>query len=435
MLSDRLRIGKSMLRRADFAPLAEPNFRCFWIGRTVSSLGDGMVPVATAFAVLTAGGTATTLGLVLASGQGARIAATLAGGVIADRRPSWLVMIGTDSFRTLVQTCVGVLLLLGLIRPWGIGLAACVYGVAAGIYIPASRGFVPLIVEKHNLQQSNALTTISRSAAMTIGPAIAGLLIAAVGPGPAFLLDGASFVVNVVMLSLLTVEAAKTKRQQSVRRDFADGWREVVSRPWLRWTLVVHSLWNFGIAAFYVLGPVVAQRSFGGAAAWGFISAALSVGAFVGGALALRWRPSRPLIVGNLLLLLGALPLAALALPAPLAVVVVVTLIYNAGLIVLNELWTSTEQQLIPADVLARVVSWDWLASLSSLPIGYAIIGPVAGAFGIRDAFAFGVTLMIVPVLALVCLPAIRRITMAKNGVVSDGSVAAEQVAAPVQAG
>ncbi len=394
-----------------------------------------MVPVATAFAVLRAGGNATTLGLVLASGQGARIAATLAGGVIADRRPRWLVMIGTDSFRTVVQTCVGVLLLLGLIRPWGIGLAACVYGAAAGIYIPASRGFVPLIVEKDNLQQSNALMTISRSAAMTIGPAIAGLLIAAVGPGPPFLLDGASFVANVVMLSRLTVKAAKTKQQQSARRDFADGWREVVSRPWLRWTLVVHALWNFGIAAFYVLGPVVAERSFGGAAAWGFISAALSVGAFVGGAVALRWRPSRPLIVGNLLLLLGALPLVALALPAPLAVVVVVTLVYNAGLIVLNELWTSTEQQLIPADALARVVSWDWLASLSSLPIGYAIAGPVAGVFGIRYAFAFGVTLTIVPVLALVCLPSLRRITMAKNGVVSDGSVAAEQVTAPIQAG
>jgi MFS family permease len=424
-----------MLRRADFAPLAQPNFRRFWIGRTASSLGDGMVPVATAFAVLRAGGNATTLGLVLASGQGARIAATLAGGVIADRRPRWLVMIGTDSFRTVVQTCVGVLLLLGLIRPWGIGLAACVYGAAAGIYIPASRGFVPLIVEKDNLQQSNALMTISRSAAMTIGPAIAGLLIAAVGPGPPFLLDGASFVANVVMLSRLTVKAAKTKQQQSARRDFADGWREVVSRPWLRWTLVVHALWNFGIAAFYVLGPVVAERSFGGAAAWGFISAALSVGAFVGGAVALRWRPSRPLIVGNLLLLLGALPLVALALPAPLAVVVVVTLVYNAGLIVLNELWTSTEQQLIPADALARVVSWDWLASLSSLPIGYAIAGPVAGVFGIRYAFAFGVTLTIVPVLALVCLPSLRRITMAKNGVVSDGSVAAEQVTAPIQAG
>ncbi len=420
-----------MLRRADFAPLAGPNFRRFWIGRSVSSLGDGMVPVATAFAVLSSGGSATTLGLVLAAGQGARIASTLAGGVIADRRPSWQVMIGTDTFRAVVQACVGTLLLLGAIKPWGIAIATCAYGIAAGIYIPASRGFVPLVAEKQDIQRSNALLTISRSAAMTIGPAIAGVLIAVVGPGVAFLLDAVSFLVNVVMLCLLTVEAAKTKKQRSARRDFAEGWREVIKRPWLRWTLVAHSLFNFGIAAFYVLGPVVAQRSFGGAAAWGFISASLSVGAFIGGAVALRWRPHRPLIVGNLLLLLGALPLAALAIPAPLAVVAVVTLTYNAGLIILNELWTSAELQLIPSEVLARVVSWDWIASLSSLPIGYAIIGPFSGVFGIRPAFVFGIALTTVPVLVLVCLPVIGKITMAKDGVVSDGAVPAATEAAP----
>lgn len=420
-----------MLRRADFAPLAGPNFRRFWIGRSVSSLGDGMVPVATAFAVLTAGGSATTLGLVLAAGQGTRIAATLAGGVIADRRPSWQVMIGTDTFRTVVQACVGTLLLLGAIKPWGIAIATCAYGVAAGIYIPASQGFVPLVAEKQHIQQSNALLTMSRGGAMIIGPAIAGVLIAAVGPGVVFLLDAVSFLVNVVMLGLLTVEAAKTKKRQSARRDFAEGWREVVKRPWLRWTLVVHSLFNFGIAAFYVLGPVVAQRSFGGAAAWGLISASLSVGALVGGAVALRWRPHRPLVVGNLLLLLGALPLAALAIPVPLAVVAAVTLTYNAGLIILNELWTTAEMQLIPSEVLGRVVSWDWLASLSSLPIGYAIIGPFSAAFGIRPAFLFGVALTTVPVLVLVCLPVISKITMAKDGIVSDGAAPASTEAAP----
>jgi MFS family permease len=424
-----------MLRRTNLGVLADRNLLRYWVGRSVSSFGDGMVPVATAFAVLSTGGSALTLGLILGVGQATRVATTLMGGVVADRYPRRRVLIAADSTRTIVQLLVGIFLLAHLMGPLGIAAGNVVYGVAAGLYIPASQGIVPTIVAKERLQAANALMTVTRGGAMIIGPAVAGVVISFSGPGSAFVIDSATFLVNVVMLGTLTLTERPGAKRKSMRGDLADGWREVRSRRWLWRTMVVHSLWNFGIAAFYVLGPVVALKHFGGAAAWGAVSAALSVGALAGGVIAMRWRPRRPLVVGNLLLVLAALPLVALAIPAPLAVVVVVTVVYNAGLIVLNELWTVSVQQLVPNEVLSRVTSWDWLASMSTLPLGYAIVGPVAAALGARGAFGVAVALTVLPVLWLATVPAIRAITMTKEGVVSDGTFVPDSDPNPVPSG
>lgn len=420
-----------MISRSDFAALADRNFRRYWTGQAVSSFGDGMIPVVTAFAVLQAGGSPAALGFVLAAGATARVIATLAGGVIADRMPRRKVMMAADSTRCAVEALVGFLMLAGVLAPWGLGIANVVYGAAAGFFGPASRGLVTAVIDRRLLQQASALMSLARSSSMVIGPAVAGLMIPWHGTGPAYLVDGVTFAVNVVMLSRVNVTEESGRPRKSFVGDLVYGWREVLARRWLRSSLVVHSLYNFGIAAFFVLGPVIVDRHLGGALAWGLVSAALSAGAFLGAAVSLRWRPGRPLLVGNMALACAVLPLAALAARGPVLLLAAATLLFNSGLTLLNELWTVTTQQLIPDDVLARVSSWDWLLSLVTLPIGYAIVGPVASATGDTAALVSGIVLTSVPVFALCALPSVRRIRMRRDGVIYE-SDAPQPEAVPV---
>ena len=129
-----------------------------------------------------------------------------------------------------------------------------------------------------------------------------------------------------------------------------------------------------------MLGPVIAARSLGGAAAWGVISASFGVGAVGAGLFVLRVKPRRPLVVGNLLLTTGALPLLALALSRSVPLIAVANALCGFGLITLNALWSSTMQVLIPDKVRSRVDSYDWLVSLVIMPVGFAVAGPLSSS-------------------------------------------------------
>lgn len=154
----------------------------------------------------------------------------------------------------------------------------------------------------------------------------------------------------------------------------------------------------------------MAQQQLGGAASWGIVSAGLSVGALIGAATALRWRPSRPLVVGNLALTLAALPLLALAVPLNVVMIAAAAAVCNAGVVLLNELWTATLQRIIPEEQLSRVLSYDWLISLVTLPMGYALVGPTESLIGQRPTLAVAVVLTVVPASLICLIPTIRTL-------------------------
>ena len=159
--------------------------------------------------------------------------------------------------------------------------------------------------------------------------------------------------------------------------DLAEGWHELAIRPWYWINLIAHACWNFAMPAMLVLGPVIAARSLGGATAWGLISASFGVGAVAAGLFVLRVKPRRPLVVGNLLLTLGALPLLALAFSRSVPLICAANVLDGFGLVSLNGLWTPTMQVLIPEKVRSRVDSYDWLVSLVIMPVGFAVAGPL----------------------------------------------------------
>jgi MFS family permease len=398
------------------SPLTQPNFRLLWVGQGISAVGDALVPVALAFATLTVARSASALGLVLATATLARVISLPIGGVWADRLPRQRVMLASDIIRGLVQATVAALLLTHTARLWHLVLASAVFSFAGGFFQPASTALTPQTVVPEKLQQANALMGLSRSATWVIGPAISGVLVATVGPAWSFGIDAATFAVSTLSLAVMTVPPLTGIARKNFWTELGDGIRAVAGRRWYLLNLGAHAMWNFAFAAFMVAGPIVARDHLGGARAWGFIAASMGVGSIVGGLIALRVMPRRPLIIGNLALTLTALQLLATAVPEPTVVIMAACVVGEAGFMFLSEIWFSTIPQLLPADLLARATSFDWLVSIISMPLGFAITGPVADHIGIRTTLVAAAFIMVVPCILIVLVPGVRQVKRTPEG-------------------
>jgi len=369
--------------RSNLGALEERNFRLLWLGQTGSTVGDGLTFVAIAFAVLGIGGTATDIGIVFAAYSLPNVVFLLAGGVWADRLPRNLVMVGSDALRAVVQTALALLLFSGTAEIWHIILAAALHGTASAFFAPASTGLMPQVVSAGRLQQANALMAVSRGAAFIIGPAVSGILIAASGPGLVFAIDAVTYLLSMATLALLRIERSPAGAEHaSFASELAHGWREVRSRSWLLASLMTFAVSNVALGAFMVLGPVIVDRELGGAAEWGVILTAGAVGALIGGGVALRWRPPRPLVISFGVMLVAASRTLALVLPSPVVVIAVASLATMAAISIANTLWETVLQQRIPQASLSRVSSYDWMVSLVFQPVAFALVGPLAGAIG-----------------------------------------------------
>ena len=401
---------------ASLAPLANRAYRLLWIGQTVSSAGDALTQLATVFAILRIGGSVADIGYVIAIGTFTRVAFLLVGGVWADRLPRQFVMLSSDALRAAVQAVLAVLLFTGHATVWELGAGAAVLGAAQAFFGPASTGLLPELIPANQLQQGNTLMSSAASFCSVGGPAAAGVLVAVFGPGLVFAVDAASFAVSTGMLALLRLAPRTRPARNSFRADLTAGWHEMAIRPWYWLSLIAHALANFAVPAYFVLGPVIAARSLGGASAWGAICASWAAGAVLGGIVALRAAPKRPLIAANLALALPILPLLALVSPLATWQVSVAAALSGGGMVFVNSVWEATMQQLIPAAVLSRVDSYDWLISLVVMPIGYVAVGPLSLHAGDTAVLIGAAILLGVTCGLTVLIPGVRAIRRTPGG-------------------
>lgn len=395
-------------RRA--GPLREANFRRLWIGQTTSSLGDGMTGVALAFAVLAVSGSAADLGIVLAAFMIPRVVFLLVGGVWADRLPRRGIMIGADLVRAAAQGALAIAIFSGGAELWVFVVASVASGAASAFFQPASTGLIPETVSPERLQQGNAMLNLSQSVAFMAGPVVSGIVVAAIGAGWVFTFDAVSFVISAAFLGRLRLPAARPLPRSTFLRDLADGWREVASRRWLVVSLAAFAFGNLAFAAFFVLAPVLVQREYGGAADWGLLMGSFGLGGLVGGALALRWQPARPLIASFAVLLAAPAALVLLGATPPLVVLTAGVVVLATGTALTNTLWHTTVQQQVPAESLSRVSSYDWMVSLLIFPLGSALAGPMADAFGVRFTLLLFAALSGVPVALALLSPSVRDV-------------------------
>ncbi|MCI4066651.1 MFS transporter [Micromonospora sp. R77] len=390
-------------------PLRLRAFRLLFLGRTVSAVGDAVVPTALALAVLRATGSTAALALVLGCAMIPRLLLLPFGGVIADRFDARRVAVATDLVRCAAQLVVGVELLGGAPALTHMAVASAVGGAASAFAIPTASPLVAGTVDEPARQRANALMGVTANASRLAGPALAGLLIWTAGPGWAFVLDALSFALSALLLSILRVRHVPVPRR-SIRTDLVLGWREVRSRDWYWSSLLAHGVWNGAAAVLLTVGPVVAVQRLGGEGVWVLLQQGGAVGLLAGSLLAGRFRPGRPVLVGNLGLAAYAAPLLLLAVTAPAPAVIAAYCLALTALGFLNPVWETVVQREFPPQVLARVTSYDWLMSLGAMPIGYALAPLAARQWGASTPLAVAGVLVAVACAGTAAVPAVRRL-------------------------
>jgi MFS family permease len=392
-------------------PLAERAFRRLYLARASSLFGDGLVQVALAFAVLRIDRSASALGLVLAARSLSVVVFLLVAGVVADRLPRQLVMVGADLLRLATQGLSAALLIAGRAQVWELGALAFAYGIGQAFFLPASTGLIPQTVSPGRLQEANALINLTSSGFSILGPAVAGVLVATVGPGWALAVDAGSFAASAAFLTRVRVAPRAAAAPASFLSELRAGWHEFRSRTWLWVDGVFSALGNFAILSpLWVLGPVVAESSLGGASAWAAIATAFGAGAVLGGLCALRLKPRFPLRVGVPVLALLALPPALLAVPAPTVAIAGGALAGGFGLSLFNTLFETAAQQHVPLEALSRVASIDWGMSMGLQPLAFVVVGPVADRIGTGGTLAGSAGWAVLSTAVVLAVPSVRAL-------------------------
>jgi MFS family permease len=383
--------------------LRHRDFRFLWLAQSASFLGDYLVMVALALFVIKRTGSATDLGFVLAAKALPLIAFLLIGGVWADRLPRHRVMIATDLVRFTLHALLAALIFLDHVTIWQLVVIEVLFGSAEAFFRPAADGLLPQTIPEEDIQQARAVTTVSNNIAEFAGPALATALVLGAGAGWAFALDAATFLASASFLTRVrprrrgaaaSPPPARDEAKPSMLAEIRAGSREVRSRTWVWATLLSFcGALFFGLAPWFVLGPIIAHEQYGHVSVYGFLEGAIGLGTILGALISVGWRPLHPMRMAMLAIMVWPVAAILYASGVTLFVVLPVTLIGGTGIALFDVLWTTALAERIPPASLSRVSSFDWMISGGLLPLGYAIAGPLAGALGTVNVMIGGAIL------------------------------------------
>lgn len=372
-----------------FEPLRERDFALLTAGSLVSLLGDGFFSVALAWQVYEISNVPTALSIVGVAWTLPVIFFVLLGGVFSDRYDRRWMMIGADFVRAAAIGVLGVLSISGVIEIWHIvGLIAFV-GLGDAFFHPASTAIVPDLLTDEQLPQANALQALVRPLMIRlVGPAVGGLVVAGVGPGVAFLVDGSSFVVSAIVIAFIRTRPTRQVVAHGLRQTIAEvgeGLAFVRRNPWCWATLLsaMFSLLVF-VGPVQVLLPFLVKNELGlGADALGAIFAVGGVGSVVAAlAIGQLGLPRRRITIMYAVWSGGVALFAGYGLMTSLWQAFVIgfgtAALFEVGQII----WITLLQTLVPRELLGRVSSLDWLVSIGLVPLSFALTGPVAGLLG-----------------------------------------------------
>lgn len=379
------------------SPLRERPFRWYFLSRSVNLVGNAMSPVALAFAVLAVDDGTASLGMVLAAYTIPLVVFLLLGGVLADRWGRQRVVQVSNVLAGLVRGALAVLVLSGHAELWSLIALAAVNGVVVAPGLPAMNGLVPQLVPRDQLQQANALLSLTRAALMVIGPGVSAALVVGVGAGWALLIDAVTWLLAAALLLPLdlpvtgptgtvgTVGATRTAGP-TMLSELREGWRYFRVTTWL-WLVVVccgllNALAEGGLTA---LGPVRSADTSIGVHGWGLAMSAQALGALVTTLVLMRWRLERPLVSALLGAALFGLPMIVLGAWPTTVPLVLSGFVSGVGVQVFSLGWHLAIQENVPDHMLSRAYSYDQLGSLATVPLGQLAMGPLADAFGTAE--------------------------------------------------
>ncbi|HUB74518.1 MAG TPA: MFS transporter [Solirubrobacteraceae bacterium] len=395
--------------RVTFAALAVPNYRRYIAGQSVSLVGTWMQMAAQSWLVLSLTRSATLLGMVVALQTLPVLVLGPYGGVVADRVDKRALMSALQAAMGVQALILGALTVTGAVRVWEIGALAALLGLNNAFENPARQAFMLELVGAENLRNAVSLNSVLVNVARVIGPAAAGVLIATVGEGVCFLANAASFAA--VLWSLATLDRAAIRPSPPSGRgpgQLREGLRYVARTPELGAPLAMMALVGALAYEFQVTLPVMARQGLHvGAAGYGFMTAAMGVGAVIGGLfVAGKGRTGLPTLVAAA----GAFAvvLAAATLAPSLELELLALALAGGASISFMSTGNSTLQLNAAPSMRGRVMALWFVAFQGSTPIGGPIVGWVMAQAGARAGLGLGAITCVAA--ALLGLLVLRRV-------------------------
>jgi hypothetical protein len=396
--------------RGAAAVLRSPSFRALLGARSAVYFGNSMGIVGLSFGVLQLpGGSAYELGAVLFARSAAQLALLLVGGVLGDRYSKKRVMMAADFLAGVSQLCVALEVIQRHNDPVSILALSAINGGATGLFLPVSTGVMPEVVERPLLQPGNAVLRASVNAANILGSALAGVLVATLGPGASLLVNALTYLSSVLLLSRLRTRGGGARQGASLLGELLDGWRTFVAQTWI-WIVVAQAAVINMVyrGATQVLGPVEANRRPHGPELWALALGAQTLGFLAGSAAGLRIGVRFPLRVGALCLALLSLPILVLGSGIPLVWILPAMFVTGIALDLFRILWETTLQGSVPPEALTRVSSYDALGSFALAPLGVIAAGALAEGFDTRLALSLAGVAVVAVALAALLVPDVR---------------------------
>ena len=397
-------------------PLRHRDFALLVGGSAVSLFGDGFFYLALTWQVYAISNVPTALSLVGVAWTLPSVLFVLVGGAFSDRLDRRRLMISSDLIRGAALAAMAGLSASGVIQLWHIAGLIALVGLGDAFFNPASTAILPDLVPAEDIPAANALAGTYRPLMVRlVGPAVAGLVVAAAGPAPAFAIDALSFLGSALAIGAIrTRPPVRDTSRVGLRdtlRQVADGLRFTRSMPWI-WATLVSAM--FSLLVFMgpveVLLPYLIKNRLGlGPESFGAIFAIGGVGSIAMslaiGALGL---PRRRVTWMYLAWTVGiALP-ALFGVMTSLWQAMAVSFVMQAGFQLGQVIWTTMLQQLVPRDLLGRVSSLDWLLSTALVPVSFALTGPVSGLLGPETTIIVASLVGAALINALLFLPGVR---------------------------
>ena len=393
------------------------DYRNFFLSGLIFTLGSSAFPIALAIAVLDNGGTASSLGLILAARALSGTVFMLAGGVWADRLPRKWIMIGADSFRALI--CIVLLVVTAENLPlWAIGLLVFLMGLGDSFGMPAGTAIVPSLLPDHLLPVGNVVKGIVAKVGTIVGPGLGGLSVAVFGADKTFAAIAAFFLLGTAMLFRINEKPRTTQvvQKPSFITELREGFKLVWKIKWIAASIAMATFQLMVIvAAETVLLPVISRREFGTDSVFATSAAVFSLGGAISAIAAIKFQVKKPgLVAISLWSLFGIAPLV-LAFPINPTIVIIGYFIAGLSIGGWEAFWVTAVQREVPQEMQGRVFSIDYVGSGGLMPIGMALVGPAVLAFGERNFLLGAIAFHILVCYLVLLVPGVKEMRSPAN--------------------
>ncbi len=391
-----------------FSPLKNRNFRIYIIGQIISLIGTWLQATAQGWVVWELSKSEAMLGLITALGFLPQLFLGPFAGVWADRLDRRKILIGTQVFQMLLAFALAALVAMGVVQIWHIGVLALLLGVSSAFDFPAQQAFLGDMAGISEIRKAVTVNASIFQTSRILGPALAGIIVGALGAATAFLLNGLSFIA--VIISLLIVRAQQVRRASSGNplSEFAEGLRFIKGQPRLI-DLILSTVFItfFGLSVTLTLFPAFAGKVLNGnATTLGLLQAASGAGALISAMIitpVVQSFKRTGLVVAFCLVWAGAWMMVASRttwLPASMLCIFLVSLSVPVIITTANGML----QLLAPNDMRARLLSVFITISFGIQPLAAAFVGYMAERVGVPNAMLVNGALLIACTLVMLAI-------------------------------